>query len=130
MTSISGFCGLSLIYTNPSLRVSACTILGEQRSENDIKTISGHRSNSGLGIYKLKEDSKKEEMALDLCKAMGVADESQIQEYNQCPSTECQNMINANESFAIMTGDTESSSVASAGYVFNNCNVTINNFRK
>ena len=59
-----------------------------------------------------------------------VADESQIKESNQCPSAECQNMINANESFAIVTRDTESSSVASAGYVFNNCNVTINNFKK
>jgi len=56
MTSISGFCGLSLIYTNPSLRVSACTILGEKHSKNNIKTISGHRSNSGLGIYKRIKD--------------------------------------------------------------------------
>ena len=130
MTSISEFCGLSLIYTNHSLRVSACTILGERHSENDIKTISGHRSSSGLGIYKRIKDSKKEEMALDLCKAMGVADESQIKnaaEYNQCPSTECRSLINTSESFAIVT---ESSSATSAGYVFNNCNVTINNFTK
>ena len=59
MTSISGFCGLSLIYTNHSLRVSACTILGEKHCENDIKTISGHKSNAGLGIYKRIKDSKK-----------------------------------------------------------------------
>ena len=70
-------------------------------------------------------------MALDLRKAMAVGDKLQIQENNnQCPSSECQNIMNSNESFAIMTDDTELSSTASTGYVFNNCNVTINNFKK
>lgn len=72
MSKVSIFCNLSKTYTNHCLRVSSCTILGESHSENDIKSISGHASNSALGIYKRIKESKKEEMALDLAKAMGV----------------------------------------------------------
>ena len=63
---------MSEVYTNHSLRVSACTILGETHTENEIKSISGHKSNSSLGVYKRIKGEKKEEMSNVLSKAMGL----------------------------------------------------------
>ena len=76
MANISQFCQLSDAYTNHSLRVTTCTILGENHDENDIKAVSGHQSTSSLGIYKRIKDSRKEEMSLDISKELGLAPSS------------------------------------------------------
>lgn len=73
MVNISRFCNLSDTYTNHSLRVTTCTILGEKHEENDIKAVSGHQSTSSLGIYKRIKESKKESMSLDISKELGLA---------------------------------------------------------
>ena len=59
MKRISAICQLSKIYTNHCLRVSFISITAEKFSENEIMAVSGHKSVSGLGIYKRIRDEKK-----------------------------------------------------------------------
>lgn len=63
MERISQICGLSRTYTNHSTRVTSCTMLGENFTENEIKTVSGHKSLSCLGIYKRTSEEKREQMS-------------------------------------------------------------------
>jgi hypothetical protein len=73
MKKISSFCGLSEIYTNHCLRVSACTLLGESGySDLDIQAVSKHKSVDALGIYKRIKTDKKLEMSQSISQAMDV----------------------------------------------------------
>ena len=62
MATICEIVKTSRVYSNHSARVTYCSIAGERFDENNIKSVSGHKSNSSLGIYKRVRDSKKEEM--------------------------------------------------------------------
>lgn len=79
MANICKFCQLSEIYSNHSLRVTTCTILGEKHEENDVKAVSGHQSSSCLGIYKRIKESKKETMSVDLSNALGLQPDLHIE---------------------------------------------------
>lgn len=115
MHDISQFCGLSQLFTNHCLRVSSCTILGEKHSENDIKVISDHSSNSSLGIYKRIQDSKTEEMAIDLANALNSATIPLVM------LDEADDKWLTDEVLKL-----ENPACNGTQNVFNNCNVTIN----
>ena len=58
LPSICKFCKLDRIYTNHCLRVSGVSILSEKFTENEVRAISGHKSNQCLGIYKRLTEEK------------------------------------------------------------------------
>lgn len=62
MKQISKVCNLSQIYTNHSLRVTYISIAAEKFTENEIMSVSGHKSASCLGIYKRVREKTKEDM--------------------------------------------------------------------
>lgn len=66
MGNISKICKLSCKYTNHCVRGTACTVLGTNFSENDIKSVSGHKSCSSLGIYKQICHNTKRNMEFSL----------------------------------------------------------------
>jgi hypothetical protein len=73
MKNISQFCELQTSYTNHSLRVTSCTLLGEAGYDDlDIQAVSRHKSVSALGVYKRVKIDKKVEMSKSLSAAMGV----------------------------------------------------------
>lgn len=62
------------MYTNHSVRVSACTLLGELGfSDLDVQAVSKHKSVDSLGIYKRTKEARKLEMASSLAKSIGIA---------------------------------------------------------
>ena len=63
MPKISSLAKCSQKYTNHCLRVTSCTLLAEKFSENDIKSVSGHKSNDALGIYRRVSEKRKSEMS-------------------------------------------------------------------
>lgn len=63
MKNLSQRIGLSTTYTNHSVRTTAITELGTAFQENDIASFSGHKSLSGLGIYKRVSNECKKNMS-------------------------------------------------------------------
>ncbi len=122
MPKISSFCGLSKIYTNHCLRVTSCTILGEKHTENEVKCVSGHKSNSSLGIYKRVKDSKKEEMSMDLANAMGIGTSNN----DALQELDLDNDWLLEQIQSIEGKAENASSLSRPEFTFNNCNVTIN----
>ena len=109
--------------------MSCCSILGERNSENDIKSVSGHSSNSALGIYKRVQEEKKVEMSMDLAAAF---DESEIgtpaaSANNDRPTNDVSSFHNDGNDSWLMNEVLEIETPRFAQSCnFNNCNVTIN----
>lgn len=60
MPEISNACLLSKRYTNHSIRVTVCSLLGEAGfSDIEVQTVSGHQSIASLGIYKRPGEKRK-----------------------------------------------------------------------
>jgi hypothetical protein len=73
MKKISAQCSLSKIYTNHSVRVSSCTLLGAHGfTDIDITAVSKHKSLDSLAIYKRTKAERKIEMATALSRSMGL----------------------------------------------------------
>lgn len=70
MKEISAHTTLSKIYTNHSIRVTAITTLGARFTENEIMTISGHKSIASLGLYKRISEQCKRNMSLYLTSSL------------------------------------------------------------
>ena len=98
--------------------MSSCTIrvLGEKHSENDIKVVSGHSSSSSLGIYKTIKDGKKEEMAMDLAKALRSASITPGQD---------DDVMNEADNDWLMNEVSKLENPCGQNIFNNNCNVTI-----
>ena len=79
---ICKFMEFETIYTNHCLRVSCCTILGENFTENEVKSVSGHKSNSSLGIYKRIKLQKKADMSSAISSTLGVTEVTAVQSSN------------------------------------------------
>ena len=75
MSQISRFACLSKTYSNHSVRVTSCTLLGRKFEENDIKTVSGHKSNAALGIYKRVSEERRGEMSDCISAALSIINE-------------------------------------------------------
>lgn len=77
MKNISKFCSLSKLFTNHSVRVSTCTLLGELGfSDLDVQAVSKHKSVDSLGQYRKTKDSRKIEMATLMANSIGVMNKS------------------------------------------------------
>jgi hypothetical protein len=63
MKQLSTHLGLSLEYTNHSVRATSITLLGQAFQDNDVATFSGHKSLAALGIYKRVSNVRKQEMS-------------------------------------------------------------------
>jgi hypothetical protein len=74
MKKISQLCATSQIYTNHCVRATSCTILGNNHSDIDIQSVSGHKSISGLSAYKRVNDQRKIQMSNTLSKSLGLLD--------------------------------------------------------
>ena len=73
MKAISQRCSIEAEYTNHSIRAATCTLLGEiGYSDLDVQAISQHKSVNALGIYKRVKIDKKNEMAINLAKTLGI----------------------------------------------------------
>ncbi len=74
MKNISAKCALSKSFTNHSVRVSACTRLGELGfSDLDIQAVSKHKSVDSLGLYKRTKMARKVDMATHLANSIGLS---------------------------------------------------------
>lgn len=73
MGRISTLCNLSRQYTNHCVRATAITVLGRSYQENDIRTLSGHKSVNALGIYKRTSNETMTSMSLTLHNSFGDA---------------------------------------------------------
>ena len=124
MKNIGKFCNLSHSYTNHCLRVSCCSILGEHHSENDIKCVSGHSSNSDLGIYKRIQENKKVEMSMNLATTL---EETETNVSTNNDTYDVSSFCNDGNDKWLMN---EVLKVETPQFAqscsFNNCNVTIN----
>lgn len=63
LQQICKYCQLDKVYTNHCLRVSTISILSEIFSENEVRAVSGHKTNSSLGIYKRLRSDKFADMS-------------------------------------------------------------------
>ena len=71
MSDISQQCGLSMIYSNHSIRVTGITMLTRmQFSASEIMSISGHKSVQSLANYQKTRDTQKIQMADGLYQSM------------------------------------------------------------
>jgi len=74
MKTISQKCKFDKSYTNHSLRVSACTILGGKFGDIDVQSVSKHKSLNSLSLYKRTDDQKRLLMATELSKNLNLSE--------------------------------------------------------
>jgi hypothetical protein len=83
MKKICATCSLEKLYTNHCVRATAITMLGHSFGDNDIRSISGHKSLNSIGIYKRTSQQVLEHMSAHLHTSMsqnpllGQSDQSQ-----------------------------------------------------
>ena len=124
MPHISKITGLSRRYTNHSVRVTSCTILGETFSENEIRSVSGHKTNSALGIYKRITNKRKSEMSDHISNKIGCFDIA------TSSSSDCLDDQICNEAYDLHLKESELDHEQQGRLIFKNCKVTVNVFHK
>jgi hypothetical protein len=80
MKKICQVCSLSTQYTNHSVRATSITILGNTFGDNDVRSVSGHKSLNCLGIYKRTSSTTLEAMSEHLHKTLNSVEDSETVE--------------------------------------------------
>ena len=76
MSNVSNKCGLSKVYTNHSIRVTAATVLTRMKfSPSEIMSVTGHKSVQSLSIYQKTKVDQKIEMGDILFQSMNKPDD-------------------------------------------------------